>query len=262
MTQERVARTLEWSTAKVNRIERGRSPLTKTDLQVLLALYGVTDETESGRLQDLARGAKLPAWAQVHKGDISDSYRAYIGYEAGASTIRQVQLSVIPGLLQTDRYARACCTEILEDADTELEVELRVRRQHELNQRPQPPRQLFILDEAVIRRHVGFSTDPEIMPDQLRHLVRAGRSNHIQIGVLPFGAGAHAGMRGPFTILDFDANLSGVLSLEGQGTPTVVTGEDQRVSDYRHTFELLRNKILSRDNSLALIQDLVDEMSH
>ncbi|TDB84321.1 hypothetical protein E1264_25085 [Actinomadura sp. KC216] len=99
------------------------------------------------------------------------------------------------------------------------------------------------------------------MPAQLRRLVQAGRSDHIEIAVLPFGAGAHPGTRGPFTILGFDGDLGEVLYLEGQGTAAVVAGEDQRVSDYRHAFEVLRQKTLPQDESLVLIEHVADEMS-
>ncbi|WP_021591815.1 helix-turn-helix domain-containing protein [Actinomadura welshii] len=261
LTQEQVAHELEWSSAKLIRIEGGRSPLSKTDLQVLLAQYGVVEASEVERLQNLARDARRSAWWQAYRHEISDNYLAYIGYEAGASFIRQVQDSAVPGLLQTEDYARMYSSEVFESVDSELVVKFRLRRQDELNHRTRPPRQSFLLDEAVIRRHVGIKVDREIMPTQLRRLVEEGRDGHVEIAVIPFGAGAHPGMKGPFTLLEFDGDLGDILYLEGSGTSETITGEDPRIAAYRAAFEQLRAEALPSEESLTLIEQIADEMS-
>src|SRR5690606_16031305 len=109
---------------------------------------------------------------------------------------------------------------------------LRMRRQQELMQRANPPQEIFVLDEAVIRRHVGIRSDPAIMPTQLRHMVRmASENENITIRVIPFDAGSHVGMvRGAFTLLEFEDGLGSLVHLENGDIHETITGEDPRIS--------------------------------
>ena len=100
-TQEQVVKSLEWSTSKLIRVEGGRSSISKTDLDALLRAYGVTSETQRGRLQNLNRGAKAVGWWNAYRSHVASEYLEYVGYETGAVFIRQFQGSVVPGLLQT-----------------------------------------------------------------------------------------------------------------------------------------------------------------
>jgi transcriptional regulator with XRE-family HTH domain len=260
LTQEQVARDLEWSPARLIRIEGGKTTLTKTDLQALLAAYGITSPGRIERLQDLARGARERAWWSDYRGDFPDAYLSYVGYEAGASFIRQTQNSVVPGLLQTREYAEAYTSGFGTAEQVGLAVRFRLRRQEEMSKRVDPPQQFYILDEAVIRRHVGIKADPGIMPAQLQRLVEAGLSDHITIVVIPFAAGAHAGMDGPFTLLEFDGDLGDILYAEGPWFTEIVTGDDGRIAEQRDAFETLRGEALSPEKSLELIHDVAEEM--
>lgn len=261
LTQEQVARALDWSTSKLIRVEGGKSGITRTDLQALLQHYGVTSEGRIERLQELARGARQPAWWNVYKGDASESYLNFVGYEAGASYIRHYHGSMIPGLLQTPEYAQVLTAGEVGTTDVAITVKLRMQRQHELSQRENPPRQYFIIDEAVIRRHVGINVDPAIMPNQLRHIVEAVESNPlITVRVIPFSVGAHLGLFGPFTLLEFKGGLSDVLYFEGGRAPSVLlTGENPRIAEYQAAFEELQDAALPVDRSLDLMTRVADE---
>src|SRR6266700_7222719 len=107
LTQEHVAKNLEWSPSKLIRVEGGRSSITKVDLDALLARYGVTSESHRDKLHALNKGARERAWWDDFRGDINSTYLNYVGYEAGATFIRQFQATSIPGLLQTPEYAEA-----------------------------------------------------------------------------------------------------------------------------------------------------------
>ena len=183
----------------------GHGTITTADLDVLLAEYGISEAGTVELFHARHRGARERAWWDSYAGQVNPAYLEYVGYEAGAASIRQFQNSLVPGLLQTPRYADVVTNVGAADARWVTPVtELRFERQSHLASRSEPPRQLFVIDEAVIRRHVGISEDPAIMPDQLGSIARrAEQDTLVTVRVIPFDAGAHPGLFGPFTLLGF-----------------------------------------------------------
>jgi transcriptional regulator with XRE-family HTH domain len=263
LTQEQVAVGLEWSASKLIRVEGGRSSISKTDLDALLRAYGVTSEIQRGRLQNLNRGAKAVGWWNAYRSYLAPAYLEYVGYEAGAVFIRQFQGSVVPGLLQTPDYARALTViSVEEPARVDAVVGLRLQRQSELARREPPPRQYYILDEAVIRRSVGAPDDPSIMPDQLVHIVSQARDDdRITVRVIPFSKGAHAGLSGTFTLLEFDGGLPDLLYLDPGRDVIGVVGNDERIAEYADSFESMVEIALSAEESLEFIENAARETS-
>ncbi|CNF02582.1 Helix-turn-helix domain [Mycobacterium tuberculosis] len=262
LTQEQVARQLEWSPSKLIRVEGGKNAITRTDLQALLAVYDVTSEGRQERLQALARGAREPAWWNAYRGELDPSFLNYVGYSAGAAFIRQFHGTAVPGLIQTPEYAEVLSTGKASETARVLAAKLRIQRQQELAKRENPPRQHYIIDEAVIRRHVGIRTDPAIMPAQLNHVADAAEQDDLlTVRVIPFNTGAHLGMEGPFSILEFDGDLDDVLYLEGRsGASVMISGEDDKVIEYRDTFELLLEQALPADQSIAMIRQAAEDL--
>jgi transcriptional regulator with XRE-family HTH domain len=261
LTQEQVARQLEWSPSKLIRVEGGKNAITRTDLQALLGVYDVTSEGRQERLQALARGAREPAWWNAYRGDLDPTFLNYVGYSAGAAFMRQFHGTVIPGLIQTPEYAEVLSTGKASERARVLAAKLRIQRQQELAKRENPPRQHYIIDEAVVRRHVGIKSDPAIMPAQLNHVADLAERDDVTVRVIPFSAGAHLGLDGPFTILEFEGDLADVLYLEGRpGASLMITGEDERIPEYRDTFELLLEQALPADQSIALIRAAAEDL--
>lgn len=262
LTQEQVARQLEWSPSKLIRVEGGKNAITRTDLQALLTVYDVGSEGRQERLQSLARGARETAWWNQYKGELDPSFLNYVGYSAGAAYIRQFHGTVVPGLIQTPDYAEVLATGRAPERARVLAVKLRIQRQQELAKRQNPPRQHYIIDEAVVRRHVGVKVDPAIMPAQLNHIAdTAERDDLLTVRVIPFNAGAHQGLDGPFSILEFDGDLDDVLYLEGRsGNSVMVSGDDDRIPEYRDTFEVLLEHALPADQSIALIRQAAEDL--
>ena len=201
MSREEVARQLEWSTSTIFRIETGRSRPQPGNVRTLLELYGVTGPERDGLIQ-LTRDARQPGWWHSFRDVLPNPYEVYIGLEAGAASIRNFEPSVVPGLLQTEDYAR----ETFRNGPIELDpdgverlVEVRLARQKILT-RDDRPRLWAVIDEAVIRRVVGGT---EVMRGQLRYLADSAQQGKTTIQVVPYRAGAHAGTTGPFVILDF-----------------------------------------------------------
>lgn len=263
MTQEQVAAEIEWSLSKLIRIEGGGVGISVSDLRSLLALYQITDEQQVEELVDLARAARQRSWFTAYREITSSQYVTFVGYEAAASVVRQFEPTIIPGQLQTEDYARAVTLEYAADRVDKL-VEIRMRRQELLEE----PRQqfYFILDEAVIRRQVGAPTNPSIMRWQLRKLVETARQPNITIEVVPFTAGVHPGMKGPFTVLEFPGDDEDVLYLEntrgGGSNPSVLlTGEDPQILTHRVAFERLREQSLGPKESIELINQAAEAMT-
>jgi transcriptional regulator with XRE-family HTH domain len=266
--QEEVARALDWSPSKLIRIEGGTVGISTTDLQALLRLYGVNGDGEVRRLTELARGSRERGWWQAYQTDIPDSaFRSFLGYELGASVRRQFEVSLVPGVLQTEDYTKVVLREYAGDIGQEridTLTEIRMRRQEELQSRDPAAAQFFILDEAVIRRRVGATLPggKGIMPAQLRRLIEVAQRPNVTIKIIPFESGAHFGMKGGFILLEFDADLGEILYLENaRGGDLMITGRDVAVAEYREEFERLQQWTYDSERSQQLIQEAIDQMT-
>jgi transcriptional regulator with XRE-family HTH domain len=261
LTQGQVATILEWSLSKLIRAEGGHTSITKVDLDALLGQYGVTSENQRVRLHALSRAARARGWWDAYRDDITQTYLTYVGYEVGAAVIRQFQGSVVPGLLQTAAYAEALTAYAVEPVKVASVVKLRLQRQSYLAQRSSIPRQHYIIDEAVIRRHIGIQTDPGIMPNQLLHIAeRAEDDKFIDIRVIPFKTGTHAGLSGPFTLLEFDGGLPDILYLDAGRETIAMKKDDPEVSEYAASFALLLGDALSAQESIAFLRESAEDM--
>lgn len=266
MSQEEVAKALDWSLSKLIRIEGGGVGLRTTDLKALLELYGVIDKKQVNELAELAKAARERGWWTTYKNVRDQEYLNYIGYETGASIIRQAQGLLVPGLLQTEEYAGAITREYIGESSDLVKdlVDLRLERQEQLLGREKPPQQFYVLDEAVIRRRVGGAENPDLMPAQLRHLVELSNRPDVTIEVIPFEAGAHFGLKGPFTLLEFESALGDVLYLESARRGDLTRGDPASIpliTEYHEAFERLRNLSLEPQDSAEFISGVAGEMS-
>jgi transcriptional regulator with XRE-family HTH domain len=263
-TQEEVARALEWSPSKLIRIEGGNSGISITDLHALLRRYGVTEEVRVEELSALARGARARGWWDPYKDDLkSPAYSDYIGYEGGASIIRQSCPLFIPGLLQTEEYARAVTIEFVPDEATlNTVIEVRLIRQDKMFNQEEPPEQHYVLDEAAIRRKVGGQHDSGIMPRQLNQLLDLATRPYITVELIPFKKGAHFGTLGEFVLLGFQHGPEGVLFLENGGARAgdLTVADSDLIAAYLESFEHLRKIALSAEESVDFIREVADEM--
>jgi transcriptional regulator with XRE-family HTH domain len=199
LTQREVAKSLGWSPSKIIRIEQGDVGITVSDLWALLKLYKVEDTDFAAELEEMARGSrKLPFsdYADV----VSDELLRYFRYEASASLIRQFAQAVIPGLLQTDDYARSIFTTNQLNDVTAAKLLASRRDRRALLDSSDAPDAFFIIDEGALWRVVG---GPEVMGPQLDHLAAMAARARVKIQVLPFAAGAHPALAGPFNLLEF-----------------------------------------------------------
>jgi hypothetical protein len=259
---------MEWSEAKVIRVEGGKTALTKNDLEALLKVYGLTGRARLDELHELSRGSKRSAWWDSYRGvGINDEIVRLVGYEAGASSIRQSHNAFIPALLQTPEYAEVVTRENTPADLVEIVVRFRLQRRKDLERRDPSlsPEETYVLDEAVIRRHIGVSVDPGLMVEQLYHLIELGRRDTINIHIVPFRKGSHFGLNGPFTLMGF-RSLDDVLYLESAGNSQVIQGGDRIVEYADAFFSLLEGneekpaEALDVEESRKLIREAAQEM--
>lgn len=235
----------------LSRWETGERGMRPVDLRLLLDIYDVNG-VERDTLLTLAREAKERGWWQAYGSAIPGWFQVYVGLEAEASSIREYASELMPGLLQTADYYRAFLSTSPVDPDIEKKVAVRIARQERLTGDDRP-RYWAVLNEAVIRRTLGSA---EVMSAQLDRIVELATLPEITIQVLPFSAGAHPAMEGPYSILGFPVPLDpDVAYLESQSGSVYVEDEDE-VDRFSHMFSHLIAKALSPDDSVALISDV------
>lgn len=214
VTREGAGWEIRASESKISRMELGRVGFKERDVADLLTLYGITDPTERDALLRLARDANSPGWWHRY-GDVLPSwFQAYLGLEAAATRIRTYELQFVPGLLQTQEYARAVVLlghSRAASAEIDRRVTLRMRRQQVLHG-ADPPQLWAVVDEAALRRPIGGVA---VMRQQVSALIEATRLPNVRLQVVPFAAGGHAAAGGAFTILRFrDQELPDVVYIE------------------------------------------------
>jgi transcriptional regulator with XRE-family HTH domain len=254
VTIDVVAERLGCSTSKVSRIETGHTSATPRDVKDMLDIYGV-DRESSEDLVQIAREARQKGWWHPFSPILTG---AYIGLETAARSIRTYEQQVVPGLLQTEEYAIAMIRAArLDDTDpkTEQRVRLRMTRQSLLIS-DDPIDLRVVLDQAVVSRPVGGD---EVMRRQLQRLVEASEAPNITLQILPFAAGAHAGMEGSFSILEFpDTEDPDVVFAENAiGGLLLEKGDDLR--KYHSIFERIRSSALGPEESRTMIAMLAEE---
>jgi hypothetical protein len=251
---------MDWSLSKVIRIESASSGISANDLKALLQLYGVKDSGQVDSLLSLARAARERSWWSAYRDVAPSSLLQLIEYESAASVVRQFETTFIPGILQTEDYARAVIQDYYDErpGSDKLRalVELRIRRE-DLFDADNPPSFQFMLDEAVIRRLVGGSS---VMRNQLRRLIEVAGKPNVTLEVIPFAAGLHPGMNGPFEIIEFaDPSDSDIVFLESPHGD-IVSDDPEETLKYREAFEGLAKAGLGPRDSLARIAKIADEM--
>jgi len=260
LTHAEVASRLEWSASKVSRIETGQSRVQTGDVRDLLDIYGVTDDATCEALVQLAREARRRGWWTSYTDVLGSG--TYVGLEAEAATLHTFESQFIPGLLQTEDYARAIIRagQVRPDPETlERRLAARMARQ-EILSRSDPPEIWAVLDEPVVSRPVG---GPDVMRQQLRHLIdlSARPKTPLTLQVLPLSAGAHHGMNGPFVILTFHSPTDPPMVYLETATDGLYIEEPSDIERYTLMFSHLVARALGPDESRTMITGLAERMA-
>lgn len=253
---EDVATHLECSSSKVSRIETGKAIPRVRDVRDMLELYDVT-ETQSDLLLTIVREAQQKGWWTDYEDVLPAAFETYVGLEAEASSLRTFQHHV-HGLLQTEDYARAMLrgAHLSDSNDIDRLVDLRIRRQDMLAK--STPIELWaVIDEAALHRRVG---GPAVMRGQLQHLVEMAERPNVTLQVLPFAKGAHAGVIGAFTIIEFPEATDNDVVYVDSPAGNIYLEKDKDLRRYTLVFDHLRAAALPPDESVPFIEAVAGEL--
>jgi transcriptional regulator with XRE-family HTH domain len=243
----------------ISRWENGERSVRPTDLRLLLDIYDVHGDSREALLT-LARQAKERGWWQSYASAIPEWFTVYVGLEAEAASIREYAAELVPGLLQTPEYYRAflqTAPAAGTDEQIERKIEVRLARQERLTG-DDPPEYWAVLNEAVIRRVVGGA---EAMRGQLNHIAELGNLSHVNVQVLPFGAGVHPAMDGAFSILGFpEATDPDVVYLENH-VGSLYLEEEAEIDRYARMFNHLMAKALDPEESRRVVARVAKDLA-
>ncbi|MEU9183123.1 helix-turn-helix transcriptional regulator [Streptomyces sp. NPDC048484] len=255
LTCAQVGAALDWSGSKVNRMETGSGRVQPSDVDGLCRFYDTSDEMREF-LKSLAREAKTRGWWQVHGTGVPEWFNIYIGLEQDASTFRQYQCELLPGLLQTAEYARELhtCGSHMTANDIDRAVRVRMERQAMLV-RPDAPDAWFVVNEAALRHVIG---DRSLMRDQLERVLESTRTPGVTLQILPFDCGSYPAT-GAFTVLGFpDQEDPDIVYRDGITDAVYLEGE-HHVREYTRAFDGLRAAALSPQRSTKLVESILKE---
>ncbi|MFK4069682.1 helix-turn-helix domain-containing protein [Streptomyces sp. NPDC029674] len=261
LTSSEAAAKVGWHQSKVSRIETGRSGVKAADVRLLMEAYQVKDPQRSELLIAFAGsddpGAGRHHWWKAYRDLLPATYRDFISLESQASWVRTLETTVVPGLLQTSEYARAVTRAALgglpEDQVDAL-VEVRLARQDVLRADP-PLRLSVVMDEAVLRRPVG---GPRVFAGQLVRLREVSHMPHVRLQVLPFTAGEHVGLIGPFVIFSFPDIADLDVVVLDHLTSSLYLERKEDLQAYTEAFNSLQVQALSPEDSTDFIAGLCD----
>ncbi|MGV9315722.1 helix-turn-helix domain-containing protein [Streptomyces sp. NPDC003691] len=260
LSAQDVGRKLRQSHTTITRMERAEVTLKWLTVKALLEIYGVGEE-ESAEFLALTDQANVSGWWQSYRDVLPNWFGVHVSLESGATGIRAYEPHVVPGLLQTPEYARCVLSLGLPRATAEVverQIALRRERQALLTRvDPEPPHFWAVVDETVLRRPVG---PPEVMREQLDHLLAVAHLPSVTFQVAPFRAGLHPGGFGPFSVFRFEIpELPDVVGIDSL-TRATYTEDPVEVALHREALDQMSTYALSRKDTLRLLDVIRKEL--
>ncbi|MPY77595.1 MAG: helix-turn-helix domain-containing protein [Actinophytocola sp.] len=246
------------SESKISRMELGRVGFKPRDIEDLMTLYGLSNPQERAEYMQMVEDSNEPGWWYRYHDLLPSWFTNYVGLEESASRIQTFELQFVPGLLQTEDYARAVANrgrpEFVTDA-VERRIALRMRRQKILT-RPNAPRVWAFIDEAVLHRPVGGHA---VLKDQLDVLIEWTKMPHIALQVLPYSRSSH-GAEGAFSVLRFaEQELPDIVYVEYL-TGAVYLDKQDDLEPYARVIDQLAVDAETPEQSRALIEKVRNEI--
>ena len=261
-----IADELELSPATIYRVEKGEGLKKDKDIRAMCEVYGASPERTAALMELLAQSKAPGWWADYEDGIIPPDLRLYLALEQAADTIWWFEPGFMPGLLQTEDYARAAITEGSPGVgEQEIMAKIRFRmerRQRVLTREPAPPSLHVLIDEAVIRRLIG---GPSVHVAQLESLYEAAGRPNVSLRIIPFDVGFHVGLdTGPFELLKFPPDSDGkqyetpTVYADGGYAGTRYIESSEEVDRYSAAFEEIRRRALNPDGSRNMIKQVAE----
>jgi DNA-binding XRE family transcriptional regulator len=254
MTLDQAAAALGWNRFKIGRIEAGKTRATAADVGRILDLYGTEDAVHAALVQ-LARDAGRRGWWTAYSGVFTGGY---VSLEDEASEIRTYHVQLVPGLLQTEDYARAIISAGVPNAPDEVNKRLHARMaRRTLLSRPDAPMLKAVLAESALRQLIG---GPQVMRDQLIELTRVAQRPNVDLRALPYAVGARAGVEGSFVILGYSDPMDPDIGYsEGIYGNVYIEGADHVVR-CNAAFEAIWDAALNEGQSAAFITAIAEDL--
>ncbi|MBV9729587.1 MAG: helix-turn-helix domain-containing protein [Pseudonocardiales bacterium] len=253
ISMEHAAAVLDCVRSRIGHIENGRNSIRKPELKVLLDLYGASDEDHEV-LEELRQQASKRGWTSTYR--LPSWLKRYVELETDAATMRSFESEVIPGLLQTEAYARRIhevAGPLVKPADIDKLVAARMRRASRLTDEQAPLDYAAVVSEAAFRRALG---EAEIGPAQLAHVVELARRPNVTLHVLPFAAGLRPGTGSSFMLLTFDPDVAPPFGYEEHTISGGVLDDPREIQRLAEMWELLRGQSLTAEQSLTWLSEL------
>ncbi|MDQ2880477.1 MAG: helix-turn-helix domain-containing protein [Actinomycetota bacterium] len=253
VTRPVAAAAIDCSPARIGHIELGRNVLGKAELIVLLRDHYRVDADTLATLEELRKEASRRGWWSQY--GLPEWLAGYVGLEYDATSLRCLELEVIPGLLQTEEYARAlhALRGRLSAKEVDRRVGARMQRQERLTDPDRPLHLTVIVSQAALER---CARHQPASGAQLAQLVERAQWPNVELLVLPFDLGLHDGMSGPFSVLSFPDGLLADAVYQEYAVGGHVIDDESVVSQLATLFDKLRSQALASDESLTLIAEL------
>jgi Domain of unknown function (DUF5753)/Helix-turn-helix domain len=259
ITPDRAGYEIRGSRSKISRMEHGRVGFKERDVADLLTLYGVTDEAVRSHMLALAEHANSQGWWARYDDVMPDWFETYVGLEQATSLIRTYELQFVPGLFQTEDYAREVTLLGHRSAsveEIERRVSLRIKRQQILASES-GPRVWAVIDESALRRPLGGR---EVMREQLMHLIELAERPQVTLQVMPFDRGGHSAAGGSFSILRFaEPDLPDVVYIE-QLTGALYLDRPVEIDHYREVMNSLSAEAETPADSARQLERLLQSI--
>lgn len=247
ITRAQAGDMIRGSGSKISRLELGKVSFKERDVRDLLTMYGVHDADQQQHFLDMVKESNQPGWWNRYSDLMPEWFQDYVGLEESASRIQSYELQFVPGLLQTEDYARAIASRgrpEFADEDVRRRVDLRMNRQ-KLLARPDAPRLWAVMDESVLHRPIGGRT---AIRDQLDKLLEATKLPNITLQIVPYSLSGYAA-EGSFTILRFnEPELPDIAYIEHMAG-ALYLDKPEEIEDYSRSFDRLTVDALTPEDS-------------
>lgn len=251
LTMEALAERLDLSRSAIGAFESGRNLPSQPVLDAILRECGARERFDG--LNELRKDARKPGWWSTYR--LPPWLKNIVGFEADAVAVRSFSLELIPGLLQTEDYARRLHSlHSLSDEEIERGVAARLQRQQRLTD-PHPSTLAAVISEGALCR---LFADPEMAVAQLRHLASRAQLSNVSLRVLPFSAGLHCSMSGSFTVLEFAPGVSSPLAYQEYAVGGHMVDDQDEVRELSGVYDQVQSQALNESTSMDMILRLIE----
>jgi transcriptional regulator with XRE-family HTH domain len=259
LTGDVVAERLTWARSKISKLENASQTITSADVISMAVVYGVSEAERDELVDEVEHATERGWWLSYGDAVTAKQFDRYVDFETEAISLVNFEIDLVPGLLQTEDYARAIAhafTPSADDDQIQHRVELRKRRQARLFA-DRPIELDAVVNEGALRQLVGGR---DVMCTQLKHLARIAHLPNVSIRMIPFGVGAYPAMGRPFVILRFDRPEWLDVAYQENLNSCIYVEHPAEVEQYTAAYTGLCERALSKDDTLLAIDTLAGEL--